>query len=104
MSSSLLPDAPNWSKALPARVVIAPEVLHQIVEGQAVLLELTGQRYFSLDEVGTQIWSLLEEDPDVERVDQHLLARYDTTEATIRKDLLDLINRLAETGLVLVEP
>lgn len=88
---------------LPARVFLSSEVLFQVVEGEAVLLELTGQRYFSLDLVGTEVWGLLEEDPDVERVVNRLLLRYDTTEATIRKDLLVLFNRLSEAGLVRVD-
>jgi hypothetical protein len=88
--------------ALPERVFLSSEVLFQVVEGEAVLLELTRQRYFSLDAIGTEIWGLLEEDPDVERVVNRLLLRYETTEATIRKDLLVLFNRLSAAGLARV--
>jgi len=38
---------------------IATEVLSQEVNGETVLLDLTGECYFSLNQVGTRIWQLL---------------------------------------------
>lgn len=102
MSSPSLP-LNHSDTTLPARVFLSSEVLFQVVEGEAVLLELTRQRYFSLDLVGTEVWGLLEEDPDVERVVSRLLLRYETTEGTLRKDLLVLFNRLSAAGLVRIE-
>lgn len=92
----------HWGPTLPARVFLSSEVLFQVVEGEAVLLELTRQRYFSLDGVGTDVWRMLEEDPDVERLVNRLLLRYDTTEAILRKDLLALFDRLSAAGLARV--
>jgi hypothetical protein len=99
MNSSSTPRAP-----LPARVHASPDVLCQQVEGQAVLLDLAGERYYSLDDVGTRMWEALSEESDPDAVVGRLLALYDVDEATLRADLGALIARLAAAGLVRVEP
>jgi hypothetical protein len=41
---------------------ISPDVLSQEVHGETVLLDLAGETYFGLNEVGTRIWQLLKQD------------------------------------------
>ncbi|HEV8148651.1 MAG TPA: PqqD family protein [Gemmatimonadales bacterium] len=84
-------------------MTIAADTLHQIVGGEAVLLELTRQCYYSLDEVGSRIWALLEQGHTPESIVAQLLSEYDTTEAVLRHDLQALLNQLADAGLVRVE-
>lgn len=90
-------------ESLPKSVSISSEVLVQEVAGEVVLLDLRSERYFSLDDVGTQMWRLLAEHGDVATVCVRLLAAYDVDEATLRHDLGTLIGRLAAAGLVEVE-
>jgi hypothetical protein len=78
-------------------------VLSQSLEGEAVLLHLPTQRYFSLDSVGSRFWRLLEDDSDVERACARLLEEYDTSEETLRADLCALLEQLTAAGLVQVE-
>ena len=88
---------------LPAHVFPSPDVLCQQVEGQAVLLDLTGERYYSLDDVGTRIWEALTDESDPSVIVERLLTIYDVDESTLRADLGALIDRLAAAGLVRVE-
>lgn len=92
------------SAKLPARVFPSVDVLCQQVEGQAVLLDLTGERYYSLDDVGTRIWEMLSDESDPSVIVDRLLAVYDVDESTLHADLGTLIERLAAEGLVRVEP
>ena len=89
---------------LPARITISPDVLAQTVEGRTVLLDLRDEHYYSLDDVGTRIWSLLTEHQDVDRIVEGMLALYQVDAGTIREDLRAFFNKLAEAGLVQFPP
>lgn len=89
--------------SLPARVSISDQVLFQEIEGECVLLDMTGEQYFGLDDVGTRIWQLLVEDGDTEKVLAQLQRVYNVDEATLRTDLAKLLERLSAEGLVKVE-
>jgi len=84
----------------PRRVTIPADILYQNVEGEAVLLDLRGEQYYSLDEVGTRVWALLAEHGDLDIVCSQLLVRYDVDEATLRRDLRLFVLELVEKGLV----
>lgn len=88
--------------SLPSRVAIAPDVLYQVLEGESVLLNLKTEHYYSLDEIGTRMWQLLDEHGDPTTVVEQLLAEYDADEATLRQDLADLIGKLSQAGLVTI--
>ena len=88
---------------LPKRVVIPPDVLSRELDNEGVLLNLETERYYTLDDVGMRMWQLLAERGDVETVVAQLLDEYDVDEATLRRDLADLIARLVEAELVTVE-
>ena len=75
------------------------DVLCQIVEGQAVLLNLATKRYHSLDEVGTRVWGLLGEGLSTEALVKTMLEEFDVDEATLRSDLATLFAALIEAGL-----
>lgn len=84
------------------RVEIAPGVVYREVGGEAVLLDLDSQRYFSLDPVGTRMWALLAEHGSTDEARRRLLAEYEVDEATLARDLDLLVDRLAAEGLVRV--
>lgn len=89
--------------SLPRRVIPAPDVLFRELEGEAVMLDLGSERYYGLDEVGARIWQLLEEHHDVETVITQMLAEYEVDEEQLRRDLAQLIDNLADAGLVTIE-
>ena len=84
------------------RVEIAPGVVFREVGGEAVLLDLDSQRYFTLDAVGTRMWTLLAEHGSPEEVCRLLLPAYEVDEATLARDVDELVARLAAEGLVVV--
>jgi hypothetical protein len=90
--------------SLPQRVEVPSHVLYQELEGEAVLLNLQTERYFGLDDVGTRMWQLLSEQGDVAAAFEQLQAEYAVEADRLRQDLAQLINRLAEAGLLTVAP
>ena len=76
------------------------DVLFQEVSGETVLLDLNSESYFGLDEVGTRIWSLINEGRAVGEVVDTLLDEYDVDRATLETDVSALLASLLEAGLV----
>ena len=84
------------------RMQCSNDVLVQEVGGEAVLLDLASEKYFGLDPVGTRIWALLADHDSLRSVADVLCAEYDAEPARIRDDLLTLVGKLADAGLVTV--
>ena len=88
---------------LSASATPAPQVLFQELDGEAVLLNLESESYFGLDDVGTRIWQLLVEHAQLGRVYAQMQKEYDVEEDRLRRDILQLVAKLDEAGLITVE-
>jgi hypothetical protein len=80
----------------------ADDVLFQAVGDEAVLLKLASENYFGLDAVGTRIWTLLNEDPGLQRAFDILSDAYEVEPEVLERDLLSLVERMSDAGLVVV--
>jgi len=81
-------------------VQVLPDVLSQEVSGETVLLDLNNENYFGLNEVGTRIWQLLQEQNDLEIIYDIMLDEYEVDAKQLRKDFDDIINQLVKSGLI----
>lgn len=88
---------------LPKRVYIAPNVLMQVLNDEAVLLDLNGERYYGLNIVGTRVWQLLAENSDVDAALKQLLTEFRVDAETLRRDLATLFQDLVQAKLITVE-
>ena len=86
-----------------ARVLVPEHVLVQELDGEAVLLNLKSETYFGLDEVGMRMWQALTTSPTVQNAYDALLEEYEVLPGTLQHDLDELLGRLVEQGLVVVE-
>ena len=77
-----------------------PDVLSQEVSGETILLDLKGECYFGLDNVGTRIFQLLKEHGDLQKVHDTMINEYDIEEDQLEKDLHALMDKLVEAELV----
>jgi len=84
-------------------VQVLPDVLSQEVSGETVLLDLNNENYFGLNEVGTRIWQLLQEQDNLEKIYEILLDEYEVDAKQLRTDFDDIINQLKDTGLVKIK-
>jgi hypothetical protein len=89
---------------LPGTVIVAADVIWQLVDEQVVVLELNAGRYYTLDPVGSRIWEALVECADVAAALQRLLDQFDVDETTLRRDLVRLIDEMVSSGLVSTQP
>lgn len=87
---------------LDVTITISPDVIAQEVAGETVLLDLTSEHYFGLDETGTRIWQLIEEHGNLRAVFQQMLAEYDVSDEALESDMLELLEEIAKHGLITV--
>ena len=79
---------------------ISDEVLSQEVNGETVLLDLEGESYFGLNEVGTRIWQLLKTSMTVGETLDTLEDEYDVEREQLESDVGELLGKLADAGLI----
>ena len=82
------------------RFSISDEVLSQEVNGETVLLDLEGESYFGLNEVGTRIWQLIQSEQTVAETLDALSDEYDVSLEQLENDVGELLDKLADAGLV----
>ena len=82
------------------KITISEEALSQEVNGETVILDLKSESYFGLDEVGTRVWQLLQENGDVQKVFDAMLEEFDVDADTLASDMKNLIDDLIEKGLI----
>jgi len=79
---------------------VPPNVLVRLLERESVLLNLDTERYFGLDETGTRIWQVVTAAPTIDVAFRQLLEEFDVDPQLLRMNLRDLLDRLAENGLL----
>ena len=91
-------------QSLPPKIIFSPDVIFQALDGEAVLLDIASEEYFSLNEVGMRMWQLLSENSNTEEAIQQLLLEYEVDETTLHQDMAQWIDELVELGLANIEP
>lgn len=87
------------------QVKIDSNVLLQELDNEAVLLNLSDEHYFGLDDIGLRFWQLLEEYGNSNDVISQMKIEYAAPEETLHKDLGKLIVELESAGLLsIIEP
>jgi hypothetical protein len=81
-------------------VVAAKDQVSSDLGGEVAILDLKAGMYYGLDEVGARIWELIQEPRAVREVHNMLLSQYDVERERCERDLLSLLQQLADEGLV----
>ena len=77
-----------------------PLVLSVVRDGDAALLDLRSQRYFTLNEVGTRIWVLLSKGTEHAVIAELLAEEYDAPFDVIARDTNAIVDALVKARLV----
>ncbi|MCC7361316.1 MAG: PqqD family protein [Anaerolineales bacterium] len=78
----------------------SPDATVQEVAGEAILIHLQTGVYYSLNDVGTAFWNLLDGALSIEACAQSLAAEYNAPADVVLADLLELAADLHKEGLV----
>ncbi len=78
---------------------ISERLLLQAVNRETVILDPDSGRYFTLDEIGSEMLGDFRQHGDIGATVAHIVSRYEVDEVVARADLLRLLEELAEQGL-----
>jgi hypothetical protein len=100
----VLGDFRLMSQALSSQstVVAVTDQVSSDLAGEMVILGLESGRYYMLDEVGADIWKLIQQPTTVSSVRDAILAEYEVEREQCDKDILELLEKLAAAQLVII--
>jgi len=79
------------------------DVVHELIDGEAILINMTTGSYYSLDGSGAAIWEILQSGAvSVQRIVRELALRYRGELTEMNSETLRLLNEMQADGLVLV--
>ena len=76
------------------------EVASKIVDGEAILINLSNGMYYSLDSVGGLIWSLIEAGKSEHSIVDTLVGHFGIAKKTAAQDVRNLIEELTKENLI----
>jgi hypothetical protein len=82
----------------------APDLLGGAIDGQMVLLSAQHNDYFSMNQVGSRIWALIEAPIQVARLVDQLVEEFDVDRTACERDVLGFLTELHRAGLVTSGP
>ena len=85
------------------RLTIPDHVITRAVDGTTVVLDVDTGRSFTLDAIGTRVWTLLTSTPSAQITYDTLLREYAADPSRVRADLEQLIEKLTASSLLTVQ-
>lgn len=86
-----------------SKVILSNNVFAQEIDDETIILDAITQEYFSLNEIGKVIWSLLSENKNIKEIKAQMLEMYEVPEEQLEKDLLNFLQALAKKGLISID-
>lgn len=67
---------------------------------EAAILNLKNTVYYGLNPVGARVWNLVKQSRSVSEIRDTLVEEYDVAAERCERDLLDLLEKMREQGLI----
>ena len=94
---------PRETNCSNSHFAVPGDVVAEILDGEAVLLNLTSGVYFGLNETGTRVWQLLEAYGDIPQVIERMANEFAADQASIEADVRRLVHDLTEMRLLVTD-
>jgi len=76
------------------------EVAAKVMDGEAILINLSTGTYYSMDGPGGLIWETIERRPSIEEIVAVIYTRYDVEPSRAEADVQHVVAQLLEEGLI----
>ncbi len=82
-----------------------PQVIYENIDGEVVLINLQHGTYYSTDQVGTEMWSMVEAGLTASEIATAILARYEGDPADVADGVAAFLRELQSEELIVpIEP
>jgi hypothetical protein len=78
----------------------APQVIGEVIEGEAIIVNLESGAYYSLQGTGALVWTLLGSGASLENINAVVTAQYTGDAGSIAQAVLSLVEELQREGLI----
>lgn len=85
---------------LDTRIVRSSDALASEIDGELVMMHAESGAYYNLDSIGTDIWNRIADPIEISELCTSLDPEYDAALDVICRDVLALLNQMAEKGLI----
>lgn len=72
----------------------------RIIEGEAILVEISTGEVIHLNEIGAEVWNYLDDKKQISEIIQHICDIFEVDKEVAQKDVLEFIQLLLDKGLV----
>ena len=83
-------------------VVNRPDVINETIDGEAIIINLMSGRYYSLQQTGADIWTLVENGATTADIIRALSARYRGNDVDIGQVVVEFLEELQRENLIRV--
>jgi hypothetical protein len=77
------------------------EIAAKVVDGEAILINLSSGMYYSMDAVGGVVWSLIQSGLDLSAISSAVAKRYSVDEDRVKRDVEVLVQQLIDEKIVI---
>ncbi|MEE8593297.1 MAG: PqqD family protein [Candidatus Bipolaricaulota bacterium] len=77
------------------------DVAAKVLDGEAIMINLAQGTYYSLDEVGTLVWELIEREHTLGYIVEVITQRFEVPLETAEIDVQRLVEEMLEEGIVM---
>jgi len=81
--------------------VNGPQIIHENIDGELVLINLRKGSYYSTDPIGAQVWDLLVAGCRVKEMQERIQARYDGDPAEVAMAIAAFLDDLEREDLII---
>ncbi|MCF8331783.1 MAG: lasso peptide biosynthesis PqqD family chaperone [Bacteroidales bacterium] len=74
--------------------------IESTIDGDIVLMNLDNNEYYSMDDIGSAIWQMLNEPKSIERIINELLKQYKVDREVCAKDTMKFLEQLYDKGII----
>jgi hypothetical protein len=85
--------------------VNAPQVIHETIDGEVVIIDLASGNYYSVKGCGADVWDVIQKSPGTAppEIVAAVAARFDDPSAEIEKHVVRFLDELRSEGLLAVD-
>lgn len=82
------------------KIQLKEDLITSKIGDEIVLMTIESGKYFSINQVGSQIWELIKQPTTAEEVCRELIGEYTVSMEQCLNDTLPFLNKLHEDGLL----